>query len=210
MASVQKSITATCVTYLSFDTFETGFCSTDDEFEERLRLNFLYDYAAHNWGHHGRRALKLCQEVTDFLNCEAKVEASSQALMAVKRYSRHSEYSQEVPRRMTRLHLAAYFGIKEVANALLSSGLSPDLTDSYGRTSLSWAAEKGHEAVVKLLIDTGKVDVDSKDFKYGQTPLSRAAEKGHEAVVKLLIDTGKVDVNSKDSYDGQTPLSRAA
>jgi ankyrin repeat protein len=43
-----------------------------------------------------------------------------------------------------------------------------------------------YEAVVKLLLATGKVDVDTKDSVYGRTPLSRAAENGHEAVVKLL------------------------
>jgi hypothetical protein len=39
--------------------------------------------------------------------------------------------------------------------------------------------------VVKLLLETDKVDVDSKDLEYGQTPLSRAAESGHEAVANL-------------------------
>jgi ankyrin repeat protein len=60
-----------------------------------------------------------------------------------------------------------------------------DSKDSYGRTPLTWAAKGGHEAVVKLLLETGKVDVNSKDMN-GQTPLSWAAEGGHEAVVKLL------------------------
>ena len=55
----------------------------------------------------------------------------------------------------------------------------------YGRTPLSSAAEKGHEAVVKLLFGTGEVDADARD-KDGRTPLSWAAEKGHKAVVKLL------------------------
>jgi ankyrin repeat protein len=49
--------------------------------------------------------------------------------------------------------------------------------------------------VVKLLLDTGKVDVDSRDIQ-NQTPLSLAAENGYEAVMKLLLDTGKVDVDS--------------
>jgi ankyrin repeat protein len=80
--------------------------------------------------------------------------------------------------------------------------------DRDGRTPLSRAAETGHEAVVKLLLATGKVDVDSKD-KYGQTPLSWVTGNGHEAVVKLLLATGKVDVDSKNVY-GQTPLSWAA
>ena len=45
------------------------------------------------------------------------------------------------------------------------------------------------EAMVKLLLATGKVEVNSKD-KYAQTPLWRASVNGHEAVVKLLFATG--------------------
>jgi ankyrin repeat protein len=44
---------------------------------------------------------------------------------------------------------------------------------------------RGHEAVVKLLLDTGKVDVDSKGVD-GRTPVWWAAENGHESVVELL------------------------
>ncbi|KAK3947967.1 hypothetical protein QBC32DRAFT_223034, partial [Pseudoneurospora amorphoporcata] len=56
------------------------------------------------------------------------------------------------------------------------------------------AAENGHEAVIKLLLDTGKVDADPKD-RDGRTALCMAAANGHEAVVKLLLDTGKVDAD---------------
>jgi ankyrin repeat domain-containing protein 50 len=75
-------------------------------------------------------------------------------------------------------------------------------------SSLTIASYFGLNAVVKLLLETGKVDVDSKDAD-GQTPLSWAAEEGHEAVVKLLHETGKADVDLKDA-DGQTPLWWAA
>ncbi|KAH6714366.1 hypothetical protein BKA61DRAFT_438732, partial [Leptodontidium sp. MPI-SDFR-AT-0119] len=50
----ESAIATTCVTYLSFSAFEAGYCETDDELEERLRLNPVYDYAARNWGHHAR------------------------------------------------------------------------------------------------------------------------------------------------------------
>jgi ankyrin repeat domain-containing protein 50 len=60
--------------------------------------------------------------------------------------------------------------------------------------------------VVKLLLETGKADVDLKDSKYRQTPLSWAAENGHEIVVKLLLETGKANVDLKDSGDRRTLL----
>ncbi|KAK3378907.1 hypothetical protein B0T24DRAFT_493620, partial [Lasiosphaeria ovina] len=59
----EADITAICATYLSFNIFEGGFCQTDDEFKERLQLNPLYDYAAHNWGSHARETSPLPQEV---------------------------------------------------------------------------------------------------------------------------------------------------
>jgi Ankyrin repeats (3 copies)/NACHT domain len=77
-----------------------------------------------------------------------------------------------------------------------------------GLTPLLWAIRGGYEAVGKLLLETGKVDVDSKD-ENGQTPLSWAAKGGYETVIKLLLETGKVDADSKDK-DGWTPLSWAA
>jgi ankyrin repeat protein len=83
------------------------------------------------------------------------------------------------------------------------------ISSQKNRTVLSWAAEKGLEAIVKLLLKTGKVDIDSKD-KSGRTPLSWAAEKGYEAIFKLLLETGKVDIDSKDTIYGQAPLSWAA
>jgi ankyrin repeat protein len=61
--------------------------------------------------------------------------------------------------------------------------------------------------VVKLLLETGKAEVDSKDVN-GQTPLSKAAQGGHEAVVKLLLETGEAEVDSKD-VNGETPLTWA-
>jgi ankyrin repeat protein len=49
-----------------------------------------------------------------------------------------------------------------------------DSKNSYGRTPLSWAAERGHKAVVRLLVERNDVEADSKDND-GRTPLSWAA-----------------------------------
>ena len=78
--NAKTDIAKTCITYLSFDAFEAGFCSTDEEFETRLHSNPLYDYAARNWGHHIRKAPDAYDPTLEFLKSEAKVSASSQAM----------------------------------------------------------------------------------------------------------------------------------
>ena len=203
--NAEESITASCVTYLSFSTFDGGACLTDKEFKERLRSNQLYEYAARNWGHHARQASKSSQLIKDFLESEGKVEASSQAL-TVNKEDFGYPYIQIFPRNMTGVHLAAYFGLEEVVNAVLSSRRDPDPTDSHGRTPLSYAAANGHEAVVRLLLEKG-TDVDAKE-QAGRTGLMWAAESGHEAVVRLLLEKG-ADVDAREP-DGRTALIRAA
>ena len=205
--NAQTNITTICVSYLSFNEFESGICQNDEEFKQRLQSNTLYDYAAHNWGHHAREASTSCQGVIEFLQKQAHVEASSQGLLAVKRWSGHTGYSLEIPKQMTGLHLAAYFGVHEAANILIGHGQGLDMKDSHNRTPLSWAARNGHEAVVKLLLDNG-AELETKDTEYGQTLLLCAAGSGHEAVVKLLLDNG-ADI-SIENTSGWTSFQLAA
>ncbi|PMD16666.1 hypothetical protein NA56DRAFT_632935 [Hyaloscypha hepaticicola] len=207
----QANITTICVTYLSFDEFESGICQNDDEFEKQLQSNKLYDYAAHNWGYHAREALTLCQGIMEFLQKQAHVEASSQALMATPG---HKEYSQEFPRHMTPLHLAAHFGVKVIVQLLLEKGTAVDAAASDGRTPLFWASiagtsrsngwtplfwasNNGHVEVVQLLLEKGAaVDATASD---GRTPLSWASSSGHFEVVQLLLEKGAaVDATASD------------
>ncbi|KAF5320086.1 hypothetical protein D9611_010316 [Ephemerocybe angulata] len=87
-------------------------------------------------------------------------------------------------------------------------GIDVNAPGNYGRTSLSFAAEKGHKAVVKLLLAAPGINVNAADTS-GQTPLSFGAEKGHEAVVELLLAAPGIAVNVPDT-NGRTPLRLAA
>ncbi|KAK3340820.1 heterokaryon incompatibility protein-domain-containing protein, partial [Neurospora tetraspora] len=73
-------------------------------------------------------------------------------------------------------------------------------------TLLCLAAENGHETVIKLLLDTGKVNLHKEEL---WTALWLAEQKGYKAIVKMLLDIGKIDAGAKDE-NGQTALYRAA
>ncbi|KAH7113172.1 ankyrin repeat-containing domain protein [Dactylonectria estremocensis] len=56
-------------------------------------------------------------------------------------------------------------------------GINIDAKDAYGRTPLSLAAGKGHEDIVRLLLDRG-ASIEAADPS-GRTALSLAAGDGH-------------------------------
>ncbi|KAK6529978.1 hypothetical protein TWF694_003353 [Orbilia ellipsospora] len=187
----QANITEICVTYLLYDTFQSGASSNDKDFETRLQSNALYDYAARNWGDHARTAkAEAAPSVLRLLECENHVSACCQVMFVNRGRGPwiRGDYSQGFPKRQTELHLGSYWGLEECVAVLFSRGSSTgtniDPEDSYGRTPLSWAAENGHEAVVRLLVERG-ADMEAADNVH-RTPLSWAAKNGHEAIVRLL------------------------
>lgn len=205
----QREIATTCVTYLSFNAFEKGFCLSDEEYATRLRLYPLYIYAARKLGHHIRKALMQVEDlVLDFYKSKYKVFAASQAIMAYKYGPKDSKYSQDVLREFNGVNLAAYHGLEETIFALLSNGHSSDTQDEHSQLPLPQAVLNRNEAGVKPLLAKDGIDPDIKDTD-GQTPLAWAAANGQEAVVKILLAQNGVDPDFKDKY-GQTPLSRAA
>ena len=87
---------------------------------------------------------------------------------------------------------------------------NPDRSSYCGRTPLSWAAENGHEGIVRLLLGQKRVNPGTPDTKHGRTPLSWAAGNGHEGIVKLLLGRQDVNADTSDPVFGRTPLSWAA
>jgi hypothetical protein len=81
----EREVAETCITYLSFDAFNSGVCTTSEEFQARLEEYVLYDYAALKWAHHARITSTLAEPevenlVVSFLESEANVLASNQAV----------------------------------------------------------------------------------------------------------------------------------
>ncbi len=75
-------------------------------------------------------------------------------------------------------------------------------------TPLWVSAQNDHDAIVKLFVESSKVDADIKDGR-GRTLLSWMAHKGDENIMKLLLNSGRADANTKDPWK-RTPLLWAA
>lgn len=178
-----RNIAQTCVTYLSFDAFGTGPCLSDSGYEARLCKLPLYDYCSRNWGHHVFLVQsELAETVKCFLANPAKVSSSAQPLLALGTFP---NYSQQAPRELGGLHLAAFFGLTDLARSLIKDKYDPSVKDCFGQTPLMWAAAYGHEGVMVLLLETG-VNVNSSDGKH-QTALHLAIWGLHIELVRVLL-----------------------
>ncbi|CAC5413452.1 unnamed protein product [Mytilus coruscus] len=101
------------------------------------------------------------------------------------------------------LYVASYFGSLHLVKFVLKHSnvqLKDDQEDEY--PPLIASCERGHEEVVKLLID--KEANANQSGHLGTTPTIAAIQNNHMNVVKVLIDSG-ADIN-KDDHNGMTPF----
>jgi hypothetical protein len=105
---------------------------------------------------------------------------------------------------------AARRGDAAAVKALLDKGVDVNTKFRYGATALSYASDKGHLEVVKLLLER-KADANVKDTFYNATPIIWAAQKGHAKIVEALLDAGaegKDDALEIGASGGHTELVR--
>ncbi|KAH0536220.1 hypothetical protein FGG08_006887 [Glutinoglossum americanum] len=205
-----------CISYLLFDVFESQPLDIDvnsvisAEVNRYTEKHHFLDYAAKHWAFHFKGAgistdTALLKSVLDICYTQSKrfLTWFQVYWITIDRYNRYSKGFSD-------LTVGSYFGHDVVVKYLLErEGVDVNRKDGDGRTPLSWAAERGHLEITKLLVGRESVvDVNNKG-RNGRTPLSWAAEGGHPEIVKLLVKREDVDVNHEDGY-GRTPLSWAA
>jgi ankyrin repeat protein len=202
-------IAATCLTYLSFRSFQSGCCSSDEEFEARLQQNCFLEYAAKHWGSHVR---KVETEVADHA-CEllrGKSYLCIAQVLWVPGY-KYRGYSSRYPVR-TALHYTSQFGLTGVTEKLLATANVPivdavNARDSWDNTPLAIAAENGQHVMARTLLDNG-AEVNAQGGAYGNA-LQAASARGHEQVVKTLLNAG-ADINAQGGHYGNALQAASA
>jgi hypothetical protein len=191
-------ISKSCLTILLFDEFGKGYCKSDVEYKLRMQDYPIYLYAALYWPYYAQSegSNEIMQLTLRFLCDGHRMSSATQKMLNYRQY-RYVGYRQNFPGKFTGMHMGSHYGLVEGVEVLLAINWLLDEQDSFGRTLLSYAAENGHEAAVRLLLKK-RADVNSRD-RFGQTPFSYAAENGHETIARLLLENSP-DVNSNDMY----------
>lgn len=141
---------------------------------------------------------KLCHPLCLCTSCQNTVQSKEET---------HIDPRQCNDKGQNLLIVATIMGICEVVQFLLIQGFDVDFTDCFGRTSLHYAASKGFQNIVLLLINhNAKVNVLDNDKN---TPLHLACSNGQESCIKaMLFSSGEVELNIGNFF-GDTPLHLA-
>jgi outer membrane protein assembly factor BamB/ankyrin repeat protein len=78
----------------------------------------------------------------------------------------------------------------------LDKGMDVNVRNHYGCTALTFAADKGNQEAVDLLLEKG-ADPNLKDSFYGDTPLGWAIYKKRSGIIKSMINHGG-DIKNED------------
>ncbi|XP_062841390.1 inversin [Trichomycterus rosablanca] len=107
----------------------------------------------------------------------------------------------------TPLHYGAQSNYADTVAVFLKHPSVRDEPDLEGRTAFMWAAGKGSDDVIKIMLELKHdLDINMAD-KYGGTALHAAALSGHVSTVQLLLEKGAT-VDPLDVMK-HTPLFRA-
>ncbi|KAJ7591886.1 ankyrin repeat-containing domain protein, partial [Mycena floridula] len=203
----QLSLAMTCLTYLSFKTFDTT------NLEIQKEKGILLEYTSKHWGDHALSCEdRLCSgrerdAVLRFLRSAHNVQQAWLSADVFADWKFHGSWNTELAP-----HLLARLGLAKILEMLINTGASADAPDSSGRTPLIHAVEANHLSVVRYLVSMATTGhgVSSTSLTLNPNAESYSADSVHSAVTRILTVRPDVNVNRRWGILGHTALTYAA
>jgi ankyrin repeat protein len=185
--AIHNTICSACLTYLSYNVFQTGPCAAPDAFRHRRTQYVFQQYAAGHLGYHFQKSTgteAMLERIYQFITCKPLVESYTQARNYSSRLRLNSSPHFFADEGTTELHVAATFEDSKLLELVLTR--SPQLideVDKVGRTALAVAVERGCEEAVRSLLGAGA----KMQSASGESLLNCAARNRHDDIVELLL-----------------------
>jgi ankyrin repeat protein len=181
--------------------------------EDKLKDFPLAEYAAKQWVDHAlfENVSSKVQDEMDRLFDPSKIHFSVWAWIynhPANPPRRRRRFQHRAAARVTPLHYAAFYGLRDVATTLIVEHSQSVNARGFGRkeTPLHVALRKGQVEIVWVLLKYG-ADTEARDY-YDYSPLEHASREGHAELAQVLLEHG-ADANSQDILTC-TPLYRAS
>lgn len=209
LPAAESILTKTCLTYASL-TILAEYNPADETYLRYLRGYPFYEYAVCNWGKHAMEAEEGAKDdIVGFLKNDTLAGAAGHALLISDVTHNPTKFGMAVPRGLTGLHLAAYFGLCATISVLHDTGDFPvECSDACMRTPLWYAVRNGHERAVALLLAAAAADANvTSQPPWGlyidwKSALCMAVHHGNAGIVEQLLAAGAAAACGRnDPYD---------
>ncbi|KAK3670450.1 hypothetical protein LTR78_009691 [Recurvomyces mirabilis] len=191
-----RFLAQSCLTYLIWYTSEQSMVhhASCEEFDMGMSYNNLplLRYSADTWAYHSyRQSIGSLERELHLL--------TDQTSMTLWRKARSLDVPTYHQSSLSGLYYASYFGLLEVASALIRRGEDVDGAGGHLGRPLQAASFGGHGRIVQLLLGAG-ADVNAEGHVWG-TALVAASLGGREDIVQILLQQG-ADVNAQGAGMG--------
>lgn len=165
------------------------FQGPDKDFVRQVRSLLKGSYAQQTIAQTAQLPHQLAKLCTDYLSFEE--DNSQEVLALIEKSSKENEEQACIE-----------------LQKLFEKGANPNSFNTNGKTALMYAAQYGHQALARMLLEHETSPADTTYLENnGKSAITYAAQNGHTTVVRMLIDATPVE-NRKALLNEQTVFVR--
>lgn len=112
LSDFEVELATTCLTYLSFDVFDSESCSDEEALDQRLQAYQFLDYASHYWDHHVIENQLRMNSILTYLKNDQKLSSFVQILHLASYQT--INWQNRFSKNFDSLHVLAYWDFDEI------------------------------------------------------------------------------------------------